>query len=316
MVSMNIRTIYGIDLGGTAIKFGLFTTSGKLLDEFEIPTDRRDNGINILNDIADVINKDIVERGMEKANIMGLGIGVPGPVNDQGRVQKCVNLGWGLVPVKEELEKLIQLPVYVGNDANVAALGELWQGGGKGFKNAVMITLGTGVGGGILLDGKIIPGSNGAGGEIGHIHVKDGEEASCGCGKKGCLEQYASATGILRSANKKLISDQRPSILKGRDSLTAKEIFDAAKLHDSVALELVHELGDYLGRAMAHISCVVDPEVFIIGGGLSKAGNILIEAIEKYYKVYAFHASRETKITLATLENQAGIFGAADMVLV
>ena len=306
---------FGVDLGGTTVKLGLFGVEGNILDKWEIPTRKENQGAYILGDIAEALNKKLEERNIPKYNVAGVGMGVPGPIKDDGTVMKCVNLGWDIFNVAEELSKLMDLPVKVGNDANMAALGESWQGGGKGFKNVVMVTLGTGVGGGIIVDGKMIAGTNGAGGEIGHITMNTEETASCGCGKKGCLEQYASATGIVNSAKKLLASSDKPSALRELDEVTCKDIFDCAKANDELAKELVESLGKNLGLALAHISCVVDPEVFVIGGGVSKAGDILLEGIQKYYVQYAFHASRNTKFALAKLGNDAGMYGGAKLIL-
>ena len=306
---------FGVDLGGTTVKLGLFGVEGNILDKWEIPTRKENQGAYILGDIAEALNKKLEERNIPKYNVAGVGMGVPGPIKDDGTVMKCVNLGWDIYNVAEELSKLMDLPVKVGNDANMAALGESWQGGGKGFKNVVMVTLGTGVGGGIIVDGKMIAGTNGAGGEIGHITMNTEETASCGCGKKGCLEQYASATGIVNSAKKLLASSDKPSALRELDEVTCKDIFDCAKANDELAKELVESLGKNLGLALAHISCVVDPEVFVIGGGVSKAGDILLEVIQKYYVQYAFHASRNTKFALAKLGNDAGMYGGAKLIL-
>lgn len=300
---------FGVDIGGTTVKIGLFNIDGTMLEKWEIPTNTANGGAAILDDVAASVLGKIAEKGIEKEEILGIGLGVPGPVDSIGIVHKCVNLGWGVFNVEEALSEKTGFKVKAGNDANVAALGEAWQGGGKGYQNVVMVTLGTGVGGGIILNGKILPGTNGAAGEIGHIHVDDEEEECCGCGNKGCLEQYASATGIVRMAKKKLASETRQTVLKEKDPLTAKDIFDAAKEGDTVAEELVEKLCNVLGTTLARISCVVDPEIFVIGGGVSKAGEILTEGAAKYYDINAFHASRNCKITLAKLGNDAGMYG-------
>ena len=226
-----------------------------------------------------------------------------------------MNIGWGVFNVVDEFQKLINLTVKVCNDANVAALGEMWQGGGKGYENVVMVTLGTGVGGGIIVNGKVISGPHGAGGEIGHIRISNNETKSCGCGNKGCLEQYASATGIVRTAKELLGKTNTSSILRDIQNLSAKDIFDAAKNEDELAQKVVDDLGEKLGTALAHISCVVDPEVFVIGGGVSNAGEILIETIQKHFKKNSFHASIDTRFELAKLGNDAGIYGAAKLIL-
>lgn len=307
---------FGIDIGGTTIKIGLFKIDGTLLEKWEVNTRKEENGKYILEDIAKEIKGKMKEKGIHRNDVVGVGIGVPGPVNNDGTVLKCVNLGWGIFNVEETLSEMIDLPVKAGNDANVAALGEMWQGGGKGYKNVVMVTLGTGVGGGIIIDGNIISGTNGAGGEIGHIKVVTDETETCGCGKTGCLEQYASATGIVKEAQKLLSSDNSSSILREIDGITAKTIFDAAKDGDKLANLLIEDLGEKLGSALATISCICDPEVFVIGGGVSQAGMMLVNVIRKYFIEKAFHACEETKFELAKLGNDAGIYGGVKLVLV
>ena len=304
----------GVDIGGTTVKLGIFNIDGTLISKFEIPTRKEDGGKYILGDIAKALDDYFLKNDIDKTSIVGVGMGVPGPVKEDGTVVKCVNLGWGIFNVEEELSKLLNLKVKAANDANIAALGEMWQGGGKGHQNVVMVTLGTGVGGGVIIDGKIISGNNGAAGEIGHIKVEKNETRTCGCGNKGCLEQYASATGIVNSANMYLESNDKASVLRDLKEVTSKDIFDAAKNNDEVALELVEGFGEKLGTALAMISCVCDPEVFVIGGGVSRAGDILINVVNKYYKEAAFHASRGTKFELAKLGNDAGIFGGAKLV--
>jgi len=306
---------FGIDIGGTTIKMGLFKVDGTLLEKWEVDTSKEENGKYILDDIAKEIKDKLKEKGIHKNDVIGVGIGVPGPVSSDGTVFKCVNLGWGVFNVEETLSEMIDLPVKAGNDANVAALGEMWQGGGKGYKNVVMVTLGTGVGGGIIINGSIISGTNGAGGEIGHIKVVKNETATCGCGKTGCLEQYASANGIVKESQKLLSDDNSISILRNYKEITAKIIFDLAKEGDKLANKLVEDLGEKLGSALANISCVCDPEVFVIGGGVSKAGMILINVIQKYFVKQAFHACEGTKFELAKLGNDAGIYGGVRLVL-
>ncbi len=307
--------VYGVDLGGTTVKIGIFSDEGVMKDKWEIPTRTDDGGAYILSDIAESIKKYDAEHGITKADIKGVGLDVPGPVQEDGTVLKCVNLGWGVFNAAKELEKLVGLPVKVGNDANYATLGEMWQGGGKGHQNLVMVTLGTGVGGGIIINGKIVSGTNGAGGEVGHITIDPKETDLCNCGKRGCLEQYASATGIVRLAQKTLNSTDKPSKLRTVQYISAKEIFDAAKEGDELANDLVDELGQKLGYALAAIAAVVDPEVFVIGGGVSKAGQILLDVTKKHYQEYAFHACRNAGFELATLGNDAGMYGSAYSVI-
>lgn len=309
---------FGVDVGGTTIKMGLFKTDGELASKWEIKTDKTDNGKNVVSDIAAAINAKLAEEGISKDDVQGIGIGVPGPVTADGIVHGCVNLGWGNTNVAAELGALTGLPVAVGNDANVAALGEMWMGGGKGCQDVVMVTLGTGVGGGIIVGGKIVAGANGGAGEIGHITVNEHEMKQCNCGQYGCLEQYCSATGIVRMAKRKLGQTERDTALRKLNKhheLTAKTIFDAAKNGDEVAIELVDDLGRILGRTLSNIAVVTNPEVFVIGGGVSKAGEFLIDAIRKHYGESVFHSCRRTRFEVAKLGNDAGIYGSVKMIL-
>ena len=307
--------VFGVDIGGTTVKLGLFDVNGNVLDKWEIPTRTDDGGINILPDIAATIRDKMSEKSIDKKDVAGVGVGAPGPVDEQGIIHKAVNLGWGEMNLKKELETLLgDMRVEAGNDANVAALGEMWKGGGQGHKNLVAVTLGTGVGGGIILGGKIMSGSTGSGGEIGHIHVEDHETEACGCGNYGCLEEYASATGITRLANRKLQASNKDSVLR-QGEVSAKTVFDAVKAGDELAVEIAEQFGDYLGKGLAVIAGVINPEIFVISGGVSKAGEVLFEYIKPAFDKTVFHGSRDTKFALATLGNDAGIYGAAKMVL-
>lgn len=313
---MAVEYAFGIDIGGTTVKIGIFTDDGKLEDKWEIPTRTENNGEMILDDIAASIREYLEKKEITSDKVLGIGIDVPGPVLGASVVNKCVNLGWGVTDVASKMRMLTDVEnVQVANDANAAALGEMWQGGGQGHDNVVMITLGTGVGGGIILNGQIVEGNFGAGGEIGHMIMNPHEKQACGCGKKGHLEQYASATGIVRKANEVLSADQRESALRRHKKLTAKDVYDAAKAGDPLALEIADFVGRMLGLACARISCVIDPEIYVIGGGVSKAGDILLESIKKYFIEEAFHASEEARFALATLGNDAGMYGAVKMVL-
>lgn len=306
--------VFGVDIGGTTVKLGLFDVTGGLLDKWEILTRTEDSGSKILPDIAESIKAKIDEKKIAKEEVKGVGVGAPGPIDSAGVVHKAVNLGWETFSIKETLEELLHMPVMAGNDANVAALGEMWKGGGQGSNDLIVVTLGTGVGGGIIIDGKVLTGATGAGGEIGHIHVQDGETEACGCGNKGCLEQYASATGITRLANKKLRESDKNSVLR-QGEVSAKTVFDAVKEKDELAIEVAEEFGKYLGDALAVIASVVNPEAIVIGGGVSKAGEILLNYIRPNYEKNVFHGSRNAKFALATLGNDAGIYGAAKLVL-
>lgn len=309
------KSVFGVDLGGTTVKLGLFDPEGNVQDKWEIPTRKENAGKQILPDIAEAIKNKMQEKGITKEDVIGVGIGVPGPVDSQGVIYKAANLGWGVFSIKEELMGLLDgIRVEAGNDANVAALGEMWRGGGQGYNNMVAVTLGTGVGGGIIVDGKILTGATGAGGEIGHILVEENETEVCGCGKTGCLEQYASATGVVRLANRRLAKDDKASSLRGI-KVTAKDVWDAIKAGDELAIEVAGQFGEYLGKGLAAVACVVNPDIFVIGGGVSKAGEVLLGYMEAPYKKYVFHGSSNTKFALAKLGNDAGIYGAAKMVL-
>ncbi len=305
---------FGIDVGGTTIKCGLFTVQGELLEKWEIVTRLEDNGSHILPDVSDTVNKKIKEKGLDRAAVAGVGIGIPGPVNYKGEVPVAVNLHWSYTNIKKELEELTGLPVEAGNDADVAALGELWKGGGVGYQDMLMVTLGTGVGGGVIINGRIVPGAHGAAGEIGHAHVDDSITEPCNCGNCGCLEQVASATGIVRLAGKILAQSDQPSLMRGAE-LTAKTVFDAVKKNDVLAVEVAKQFGVYLGKALSIFACVFDPEIIVIGGGVSKAGPILLNYVIDSFMKYAFSPCRSTEFALATLDNDAGIYGAAKMVL-
>lgn len=305
---------FGVDVGGTTVKLGLFNIEGEVLDKWEIKTRTEDGGKDILPDIAAAVNAKLEEKGISKEEVAGVGCGIPGPINEEGVVPHTANLGWGYKEVSRELSELTGLTCRGGNDANVAALGEMWKGGAAGYKNVVLVTLGTGVGGGIIIGGKILTGSNGAGGEIGHLHVDDEIPGHCGCGNQGCLEQVASATGIVNLANQALAASEKPSVLR-EGEVTAKTVFDAVKADDELAKEIAERFGKYLGTALANIAAVVDPEAIVIGGGVSKAGPVLLSYVEKYYQKYCFKSCKNVKFALATLGNDAGIFGSAKLVL-
>ena len=305
---------FGVDIGGTTCKIGFFETAGVLIDKWEIHTDTENGGENILPDVAKAIDNKLAQEGISKSEVQGVGVGVPGPVTSDGVVNRCVNLGWGVFDVADALGKLSGLTVRVGNDANVAALGEMWQGGAKGCKDVIVVTLGTGVGGGVIVDGKIVAGFNGAGGEIGHVTVNKEESEACGCGQYGCLEQYASATGITRLANRRLAKDDKASVLR-EGEVTAKAVWDAVKAGDELAVEVAEQFGAYLGKGLSVIAGVMNPQAFVIGGGVSKAGEILIDYLKPYYESNVFHGCKDVDFRLATLGNDAGIYGAAKLVL-
>lgn len=306
---------FGVDLGGTTVKIAFFEENGTMLDKWEIPTVTCDGGSHILPDIAASVLGYLEEKGVSKEQILGIGIGVPGAVNDHGIVNKCINLGWGVFDIHAQLSELTGLKIKAGNDANVAALGEAWKGGSAGCDNMIMATLGTGVGGGIIINGRPLNGVHGAGGEIGHLVVNKAETEVCGCGKRGCAEQYCSATGVVRLAKRHLAATEQASALRQFENLTCKDVFDCAKQGDSAAKEVLEQVYDYMGQFLANVCCAIDPEVVVIGGGVSKAGQVLVDGAKRYFDRYIFHASRDIRFALATLGNDAGAYGAFKLIL-
>ena len=306
---------FGVDIGGTTVKIAFFDCNGTLLQKWEIKTNTENNGHAILPDIAASLKCFLEKENIRKEEIIGIGIGVPGPVDDAGVVNKCVNLGWGKVNLCEELYSLTGFSVKAGNDANVAALGECWQGAAKGCEDVVMATLGTGIGGGIVVRGKITNGAHGAGGEIGHIVLEPWETETCSCGKYGCAEQYCSATGVVRVAKRYLTEYADTSVLRQMEHMECKDVFDAADKGDTAAKAILEQVYKYLGLFLANVCCVTDPEVILLGGGVSKTGEALIRGTRKYFDRYAFHACRDTKILLAELGNDAGVYGAWKLAL-
>lgn len=309
------KFVFGIDLGGTTVKLGLLSVDGVLQEKWEIPTRTENGGEKILPDIAASVKEKMAALNITAEQVLGAGLGVPGAVLEDRYVKPCVNLnGWG-GDVAGMLSELCGFPVKAANDANAAALGEMWRGGGEGCDNVVFVTLGTGVGGGIIVGGKLLSGVHGAAGELGHIKMNPHETECCGCGKKGCLEQYASATGIVREANRLLKASDAPSALRSLEKVTAKDVFDYAKQGDAMAKDVVAFFGETLGRALSIVSCVCDPEVFVIGGGVSAAGQVILDVVAESFVRNAFPASEGTRFTLAKLGNDAGVYGAARLIL-
>ncbi|QVK19192.1 ROK family glucokinase [Mycoplasmatota bacterium] len=304
------KYLYGVDLGGTTVKIGFFSIEGDLIEKFEIRTNTENSGQMILSDIAKAIETHLEKNNIDKSLVNGVGIGVPGPVSN-GVVNRCVNLGWDVVNVKADLEALTNIKVGVSNDANVAGLGELWQGGGSGYSNLIFLTLGTGVGGAVVYDNQVIDGHIGAGGEIGHAPTID-SPFLCNCGKVGCLETVVSATGVVRVANKLLSEKSIDSMLRNNKSLSAKMVFDAAKKNDQLAIETLEIFGRNLGFVCAVLAVTTNPQAFVFGGGVSNAGQIIIDYVKKYFDQYAFYGVKDhTEFKLAKLGNKAGIYGAA-----
>jgi len=310
-----MRYGFGVDLGGTTVKIAYFDTQGRLLTKWEIPTRKEQGGSFILPDIAAAIDEFISRENISRDTLLGIGIGVPGPVSNEGIVNKCVNLGWGVFNISQELSRLTGLPVKAGNDATVAALGECWMGSGKEYRDLLFVTLGTGVGGGIVADGRVLHGAHGAAAEIGHMVINREETEVSSCGKRGVVEQYCSATGVVRLAKRYLNTTSVPSKLRRIENLTCKDVFDAGNAGDAAALEILDQVYRYLGEFLANVANVLNPEVIVLGGGVSKAGQPLLDGAKKYFDQFVFHANQNVSFALAALGNDAGAYGAFKLIL-
>ncbi len=306
---------FGVDLGGTTVKIAYFDEQGTMIAKWEIPTVTDGGGSAILPDIAASIRQFIAQKTIDPASIIGVGIGVPGPVDGKGVVNKCINLGWGVFNIAEELSRLVGFPVKAGNDANVAALGEYWRGGGKGCGTMLLVSLGTGGGGGIVIEGHLLHGTLGSGAEIGHLVLNRDETDLCNCGKRGCVEQYCSATGIVRLAKKALEGYEGVTGLRRFDPLTCKDVFDCGKAGDALAQQVLDQVYSYMGEFLANICSVVDPDAVVLGGGVSRAGQVLLDGTRPYFDKYVFHAARGARFALASLGNDAGAYGAFKLAL-
>ena len=317
------KKLIGIDLGGTTIKFAILTEEGEIQNKWAIQTNILDDGSHIVEDIIESINHRIDLYQLDRNDIIGIGMGSPGGVDRKtGTVTGAYNLNWqDTVEVKAPIERETGLKFAIDNDANVAALGERWRGAGDNEDDVVLVTLGTGVGGGIVMEGNLLHGVAGGAGEIGHITVDDSKEAfECTCGKRGCLETIASATGVVRMAHHLSERYAGQSALKemidNGEEVTAKDIYDAAKEGDVFALMVTDEVHRHLGLAVANIANMLNPATIVIGGGVSAAGDFLLEGVKKYFQANTFPLVRETtKVKLAELGNDAGIIGAASLAL-
>ncbi|CYX24467.1 ROK family glucokinase [Streptococcus suis] len=316
------KKIIGIDLGGTSVKLAILTTEGEIQEKWSIKTNILDEGSHIVPDIIDSIKQRFETHGLTKDDFLGVGMGSPGVVDSEaGTVIGAYNLNWKTLQlVKDQFESALGLPFFIDNDANVAALGEQWVGAGNNNPNVVFMTLGTGVGGGVIAAGNLIRGVKGAGGELGHITVDFDEPFACTCGKKGCLETVASATGIVNLSRR--YADQyagdaklKQMIDDGQD-VTAKDVFDLAKEGDDLALIVYRHFSEYLGVACANIAAVLNPAYIVLGGGVSAAGEFLLDGVRKVFAENSFPQIKEsTQIVLATRGNDAGVLGAASLVL-
>lgn len=301
---------FGVDVGGTTVKIGCFREDGVLLEKRELPTRTENGGAAILPDIAAAVKDFLAGHGISKNEVRGIGIGVPGPVDDDGNVNCCVNLGWGVFNLHTALGALTGLSVKAGNDANVAALGEYFDGGGRGSRSMLMVTIGTGIGGGFVANGRVLNGAHGVAGELGHITIDRNETEACTCGKRGCAEQYASARGMVKLAKRHLSATEQPSVLRALGDFTSKELFAAAQRGDAAAREILEKVFDILGETVADACCLFDPELVVLGGGVSKAGQPLLDGVRRHFTGYMFHACKDTKFALAQLGNDAGMYGA------
>lgn len=308
------KWLMGVDLGGTTTKLAFISVYGEIQHKWEIPTDISNNGKNITTDIAKAIDSKLEDLGQTKSKLLGIGMGAPGPVNGStGMIYEAVNLGWKNYPLKDLLEVETSLPAVVENDANIAALGEMWKGAGNGAKDLVCVTLGTGVGGGVIANGELVQGISGAAGEIGHITSVIDNGYPCNCGKTGCLETIASATGIVRLMNEALKSFEGTTILP--ESFTSKDIFDSAAKGDKLSQAVIDQVAQLLGVALANLANVLNPEKIVIGGGVSKAGETLLKPVRKQFEKFAFpRVAKSTELDIATLGNDAGVIGAAWLV--
>lgn len=316
---MEEKYLFGIDLGGTTIKMGLIRENGEVVEKWEIPTNKENEGVNIVNDIHRSFQRILARKGIDQRSVLSAGIGVPSQVIEAtGYFHKAVNIGgFGDFSITDVLSEVLEMPVAAANDANVAAIGEMWQGAGLGEQNIVMVTLGTGVGGGVVINGHIVSGSVGAGGEIGHMPVvldaNDAHYFACNCGAHGCLETVASATGIVRLARVMYEVMPEETILKMDERyLSAKQIFEAGAKNDHFAKRVIDQFGKYLATSLKQITAVLNPSIIVIGGGVSRAGQQLIDAVEKHFRGSLFPIlDHSVQFRLATLGNDAGIIGAA-----
>ena len=316
------KKIIGIDLGGTSVKLAILTTAGEIQEKWSIKTNILDEGSHIVPDIIESIKHRFETHGLTKDDFLGIGMGSPGVIDPEaGTVIGAYNLNWKTLQlVKQQFEAELGLPFFIDNDANVAALGEQWVGAGENNPDVVFMTLGTGVGGGVIAAGNLVRGVKGAGGELGHITVDFEAPFACTCGKKGCLETVASATGIVnltrRYAEEYAGDAKLKQMIDDGQEVTAKDVFDLAKEGDDLALIVYRHFSDYLGVACANIAAVLNPAYIVLGGGVSAAGEFLLEGVRKVFAENSFPQIKEsTQLVLATLGNDAGVLGAASLVL-
>lgn len=303
-----MRYGFGVDIFGTHIKIGFFDETGKLIEKWKIVTPMMQGGSQILPAIADNIEKYLSLHHLFEDDIIGIGVGIPGPVNSAGVVNKCVNFDWGVFNIDRALSGLTGLKVTSGNIANLSALGECWKGSGS--KNMVFVAMNTGLGGAVVCDGSVVHGAQGGAGELGHMVVNRAETEPCTCGKCGCVEQYCSPTGILRVARRHLAATRTPSVLRKRQGFDYKEVLSAAASGDRVAMEIMNQVYDYAGQLLANVCCVTNPETIVLGGEFCRIGPAAVSGISKYFRKYVFHANANVRFEFASLSTDACIHGA------
>lgn len=310
-----MRYGFGIYIGSSRIFLAYFEETGRLLEKWSIPTPPKHSSNQVLEDIAREIEDYMSRNGIFEDDVLGIGVGLPGPVNSSGTVNKCVNLGWGMFNIDRALSGLTGMPVAATNVANAAAVGESWQGSGKGRKNVFFVAMNTGVGGALIMDGKLASGAHGGAGEVGHMTVNRKETEACTCGKFGCLEQYCSPTGVVRMAKQAMAGSKTPSVLRSKRELVFTDVFSAAAKGDRLAAEVKEEFCACFGQAIANVCAVTNPDTVILGGQLPDCGKAVVEGILRYFGKFVFHANREVQFETARLGVDAPLYGAFKLVL-
>ncbi len=308
-----MRYGFGIDILGPTIKIGFFEETGKLLEQWTISCPETQDGAQILPTVAEELAQYKACHQLQDDDIIGVGVGIPGPVNSAGVVNKCVNFGWGVFNIDQTLSALTGWKVRSSNIANLAALGECWQG--SGTQNMAFMAMNTGLGGAVVCDGNLVYGAHGGSGEIGHMLVNRHEMEPCTCGRCGCVEQYCSPTGIARVARRLLVASSAPSVLRSRRLFNYKTVLEAAASGDELAMEAMNQVFDYAGQVLANICCVTNPDTVVLGGEFCWIGQRAIDGISRYFRKYVFHANENVCFKLAALGEDAGIYGAFKLVL-
>ena len=304
---------FGVDIYGPQIKIGFFDASGKLLHKWKINTPMQNSGNDILPAVAAEIDRYLTKKHIFEDDVLGIGVGIPGPVNSTGTVNKCINFGWGVFNINRALSGLTGLPVASGNIASIAALGECWRGNSS--KNMVFAALNTGLGGAVVCNGNVVLGAQGGGGELGHMIINKNEKEACTCGKRGCVEQYCSPTGILRLAKRQLLANATPSVLRNRPLTDYHQVLDAAADGDRIAKTVMDQFYDYMGHFLSNVCCVTNPDKVVLGGEFCRMGPSLLENVAKAFHKYIFHANENVRFEYAKLGTDASIYGAFKLVL-